>query len=176
MSDQLTATTYPDPAQWWSVRLAFQCSPPLTTTGAENLHRALEPVHGAVSMEESSRVSVQTSVRAITLDAAVAYAVPLATEALRRTGVHTVLQVIDALSEDEFDLQQEQADAERRIPDVYGHQEIAAVLDITPAQAAELVRSKDWKKVTTPVCTLRSGPLYTLSQIQEYQASRTGTA
>lgn len=159
---------------WWSVRLVWNPDKPVTDDTFETLAGLLTPLHAAVAAETPGRVSIEASVEALGMEDALRHAMAATEEALRRTGTDAVLTKVDALSEEEWNRQQEQARAERALPDLYGTTGIASLLGIPVSKAVELMDTDEWRDNTTAVHTLRSGPVYTLSQIERYLHSEQG--
>lgn len=159
---------------WWSVRLVWNPDKAVTDEALEILADLLTPLHAAVAAEAPGRVSVEASVEALSMEDALRHAMAVTEEALRRSGTDAVLTTVDALCEEEWNRQQERARAERALPDLYGIPQIASLLDIPVSKAAKLTDTDAWKDNTTAVHTLRSGPVYTLSQIERYLHSEQG--
>lgn len=155
----------------WSLRTEWGLMKPLTEDELETLHDEISPVWHACISTTGRRISFQASCDAPTLAEAVRRMTGDLEDLLLGLGHPAALLVIDALTQDESDRQQREAAAQQEIPDLYWPVDIARELGIEPKDVWALLESEEWKKHTTPVMSLRSGPLYTPSQIAAYKAA-----
>lgn len=164
----------PTPA--WSLRIEWSLDRPLSLSDMDLFHESVPaPWYAVLSVMPGPRAGAQlSSGRHPTLQDAVNAALEDFGTVFRKLGITAAPVVIDALTEAEHTAQQAEALAQQDIPDLYWPKDIARELGIDPRAVWLLLESQEWKKHTTPVMTLRSGPLYTPSQIEAYKKATGG--
>ncbi|THA33739.1 hypothetical protein [Streptomyces sp. A1547] len=159
--------------KWWSLYVEMAV-PSFAPDIHEEVMRRLARHHAATTTGHDERFAIQLTVNADSLAAAVAAATTDISDALEAaTGRHADPVRIEAMTEEEFDAEQEAAARAAAVPELMGRQEIADLLGVTPQRVNAIARTAAWRAAVVPVQTLRNGALYLADQVRDFAASWT---
>ncbi|MER6522619.1 hypothetical protein ABT246_38035 [Streptomyces sp. NPDC001553] len=159
--------------KWWSLYVEMAVSS-IAPDIHEEVTRKLVRYHAATTTGHDERFAVQLTVNADSLTAAIKAATTAISGALNEaTGRSADAVRIEAMTEEEFDAEQEAAAKAAAVPELMGRQEIADLLGVTPQRVNAIARTAAWRAAVVPVQTLRNGALYLADQVRDFAASWT---